>query len=97
MESTYKQFVHAGANLNDTDKTQLKKLNEQLAALSDDFDNKLLAATKKGAYVTTDKSSLAGLNDAQIESGCRCGKRAARLTDTSFLCRTRPSSRTSAC
>ncbi len=68
VEWTYKQFVHAGANLNDADKTQLKKLNEQLAALGDDFDNKLLAATKNGAYVTTDKSSLAGLNDAQLKA-----------------------------
>ncbi len=68
VEWTYKEFVHAGANLNEADKTELKKLNEQLAALSDDFDNKLLAATKNGAYVTTDKAALAGLNDAQMKA-----------------------------
>jgi peptidyl-dipeptidase Dcp len=68
VEWTYKEFVHAGANLNDADKAQLKKMNEQLAALSDDFDNKLLAATKSGAFVSTDKASLAGLNDAQLKA-----------------------------
>lgn len=68
VEWTYKQFVHAGANLDDADKAQLKKLNEQLAALSDDFENKLLAATKKGAFVTTDRAALAGLSDAQVKA-----------------------------
>jgi peptidyl-dipeptidase Dcp len=67
VEWTYKEFVHAGANLSEAEKTELKKLNEQLAALGDDFDNKLLAATKNGAYVTTDKVSLAGLNDTQMK------------------------------
>ena len=68
VEWTYKEFVRAGANLSEAEKTELKKMNEQLAALGDDFDNKLLAATKNGAYVTTDKASLAGLNDAQMKA-----------------------------
>ena len=69
VEVTYDQFVHAGANLSDADKTQLKKLNEEIASLSTEFSNKLLAATKAGAYVTTDKTALAGLSDAQIAAG----------------------------
>ena len=62
VEVTYDRFVHAGANLSEADKTQLKKLNEQLASLSNEFETKLLAATKDGAYVTTDKAALAGFN-----------------------------------
>jgi len=68
VDWTYKEFVRAGANLSEAEKTELKKMNEQLAALGDDFDNELLAATKDGAYVTTDKASLAGLNDAQMKA-----------------------------
>jgi peptidyl-dipeptidase Dcp len=68
VEWTYLQFVHAGANLNDAQKTELKKLNEQLATLQDDFQNKLLEATKNGAYRTTDKASLSGLSDAQVKA-----------------------------
>ncbi len=66
VEYDYKQFVLAGARLSDADKAELKKLNEEEANLSTAFISKLLAAAKAGAYVTTDKSALAGLNDAQL-------------------------------
>jgi peptidyl-dipeptidase Dcp len=66
LEVTYDGFVRSGANLSDADKTDLKKLNEELATLSNDFTTKLLAATKNGAYATTDKDALAGMSDSQI-------------------------------
>ena len=47
LEITYKKFVHAGANLSDSDKAKLKKLNEEESTLSNAFKNKLLAATRK--------------------------------------------------
>ncbi len=66
LKITYDEFVHSGANLSDTDKTELKKLNEEISTLSNTFSTRLLAATKDGAYVTTDRSALAGLSDAQV-------------------------------
>ena len=74
VEYTYDQFVHAGANLGEADKTELKKLNEELASLSDTFSTKLLAATKEGAYVTADKAALAGLSDGQISGAAEAAK-----------------------
>ena len=74
VEYSYDQFVHAGAKLSDADKTELKKLNEELATLSNDFTTKLLAATKAAAYVTTDKAALAGLSDAQISAAAEAAK-----------------------
>jgi peptidyl-dipeptidase Dcp len=74
LEVTYNNFVRAGANLSDTDKTELKKLNEELSTLSNDFTTKLLAATKEGAYSTTDKSALAGLSDAQLAAATLAAK-----------------------
>src|SRR6202142_792214 len=62
LEGTYDRFVRAGANLSETDKTEMKKLNEEISTLSEAFSTKLLAATKDGAYSTTDKSALAGLS-----------------------------------
>jgi len=66
LEFDYRQFVHAGANLSEEDKTKLKKLNEEESVLSNAFITKLLAATKDAAYSTTDKATLAGLSDPQI-------------------------------
>jgi peptidyl-dipeptidase Dcp len=73
-EITYKRFVHAGANLSDTDKVQLKKMNEELATLSNEYSTKILDATKAGALVTTDKSALAGLTDADLAAAAEAAK-----------------------
>jgi peptidyl-dipeptidase Dcp len=74
LDITYDRFVRSGANLSDADKTELKKLNEEISALSTGFSTKLLAATKDGAYVTTDKSALAGLSDAQIAAAAQAAQ-----------------------
>ncbi len=74
LEYDYQQFVKAGANLNDADKTKLKKLNEEDAVLETAFTNKLLAGTKAAAFTTTDKSKLAGLSDAQIAAAALAAK-----------------------
>jgi len=74
VEYTYDQFVHAGAKLGEADKTELKKLNEELATLSNTFSTKLLAATKEGAYVTTDKAALAGLSEPQLNAAAEAAK-----------------------
>jgi peptidyl-dipeptidase Dcp len=74
VEYTYKEFVHAGANLNEADKEQLKKLNEQIASLSESFSSKLLDATKEGAFVTKDKAALVGLSDADVTAAAEAAK-----------------------
>jgi peptidyl-dipeptidase Dcp len=74
LERYYDDFVHAGANLSEADKTQLRKLNEEISSLSDAFNTKLLAATKDGAYVTTDKAALAGFSDARIAAAAEAAK-----------------------
>jgi peptidyl-dipeptidase Dcp len=71
LEVDYDGFVRAGANLSDADKTKLKKLNEELATLSNSFITKLLEATKTAAYATKDKSDLAGLSEAQIAAAAQ--------------------------
>ncbi|MGC1416307.1 MAG: peptidyl-dipeptidase Dcp [Candidatus Acidiferrum sp.] len=74
LKVDYDTFVRAGANLSDADKTKLKKLNEEIATLANDFSTKLLAATKAGAYFTTDKSALAGLSDAQLAAAAQAAE-----------------------
>jgi peptidyl-dipeptidase Dcp len=74
LEFYYLQFVHAGANLSDADKTKLKKLNEEESTLSNAFRTKVLAGTKESAYFTADKSALAGLTDAQMSAAATAAK-----------------------
>ena len=74
VEWDYIEFIHNGAALSDPDKAQLKKLNEEEATLSNDFIMKLLAATKAGAYSTTNQSDLAGLSDAQMAAAALAAK-----------------------
>ncbi len=74
LDVYYKRFVHEGANLSETDKAKLRKLNEEDSTLSNDFRSKLLAATKAAAYTTRDKSALKGLSDAQLESAVEVAK-----------------------
>jgi peptidyl-dipeptidase Dcp len=71
VEIYYDRFVHAGANLSEADKTELKKLNEESSSLSNTFTNKILAGTKEGAFVTTDKTALAGFSEAQIAAAAQ--------------------------
>jgi peptidyl-dipeptidase Dcp len=66
VEVRYRDFVHAGANLSDADKEKLKKLNAEESTLSNDFRSKVLAGTKDGAFVTTDKAALDGLSAGDL-------------------------------
>ena len=74
VEYYYEEFIHAGANLSETDKAELKKLNEEESTLSAAFSNKLLAATKAAAYVTKDESALAGLSDTRLKGAAQAAK-----------------------
>ena len=71
LEVTFEKFVRSGANLPDADKTELKRLNQEISTLSTAFSTKLLAATKDGAYATADKNALAGLSDAQVAAAAQ--------------------------
>ena len=74
VEYYYKKFVHSGANLSDSDKTELKKLNEEESTLTSAFTTKLLAATKDAAFATKEKDELAGLSEARITAAALSAK-----------------------
>lgn len=73
-ERYYKNFVRAGALLNEADKTKLRALNEEESKLTSQFHNKLLAATKAGALVVDNVSELAGLTDGEIAAAAQAAK-----------------------
>ncbi len=59
-------FVRAGAGLSDADQARLRQINKEDATLETAFEQKLIAGTKAGAFVTDKRSDLAGLTDAEI-------------------------------
>jgi peptidyl-dipeptidase Dcp len=70
----HERFVHAGANLSEADKAKLKELNGEESKLTNGFNRKLLAATKAGGYVTTDKAALAGMSESQIAAAAAAAR-----------------------
>ncbi|HEY8832060.1 MAG TPA: M3 family metallopeptidase [Gemmatimonadaceae bacterium] len=69
-----RDFVRAGANLSEADKTRVRALNQELSKLSTDFTTKLLAGTKAGALVVDRVSDLDGLSPDEIETAAQAAK-----------------------
>ena len=65
------QFIRAGANLSDENKTKLKKLNEEEAGLGAKYTNQILAAAKAGGLVVSNKDALKGLSNGDINSAAQ--------------------------
>jgi peptidyl-dipeptidase Dcp len=72
------QFELAGANLSDSDKEKMKKINEELATLGTAFSNKLLLARKNGAVLFENENELAGLSTAEIAAAKDKAKEAGK-------------------
>lgn len=64
LEETYKSFVRSGANLSESDKEKLKKINAELSVLTNDFGQNLLAETNAYELVVEKEEDLAGLPEA---------------------------------
>ena len=65
---TYERFVRAGAKLSESEKEQLKKMNEEEATLSAKFGNKLVDASKAGALVIDNKADLQGISENELSA-----------------------------
>ncbi|MCC6103898.1 MAG: M3 family metallopeptidase [Acetobacter sp.] len=84
LDVYYQAFIHAGAQLSDADKAKLRDLNTRLSKLETLFQQKLLAATKAAALVVSDKTKLAGLDDAALTNALNAAKD-RKLTDKWLL------------
>jgi peptidyl-dipeptidase Dcp len=74
LERTHLEFVRAGARLSPEDKTKLKQLNEQIAALTNQFSQNVLKATKDSAVVVDNVAELDGLSPEQIGAAAEAAK-----------------------
>ncbi len=66
LETTYAEFVHYGALLNDEQKAEVRQINERIAALSSQISQAITSGTNAGAITVDTLEELSGLTDAQI-------------------------------
>ncbi|MEZ4907982.1 MAG: hypothetical protein R2771_10190 [Saprospiraceae bacterium] len=74
VEYYFQEFEKAGANLSNEQKDELKKVNEELAGLETQFNNKLLAARKNGALLVDDVKDLDGMTEDDIMAAAQLAK-----------------------
>jgi len=75
VERYYTDFVRAGANLSDADKTRLKDMNGQLATLGTQFSQNVLNEVNASAVTFDSAEALAGSTDAQIAAAAEEAKK----------------------
>jgi len=68
LTKKYKSFVRNGANLNDKDKTELRKIDAELSKLKLKFGENVLAETNAYELHLTHKKDIKGLPESAIEA-----------------------------
>lgn len=74
LDETYKAFVRRGANLDEDDKAQLRKINERLSVLTLQFGENVLKETNNFKLVLENESELAGLPENVMQSAAEAAK-----------------------
>jgi len=74
VETWYRRFVHAGAELSAPDKARLADLNGKIATLQAQYQSRLLAAANAAAVVVSDKAELDGMSAAEIAAAADAAK-----------------------
>jgi len=74
LERYHTNFVRAGAQLSDADKTRLKQLNEQISKLTTEFRQTVLKGVNAAAVVVDNRAELDGMTDEQIATAAEAAK-----------------------
>jgi len=68
LTDTYRDFVRAGAQLNEEQQSRMREINERISSLTTEFQDKLLEMTRERAVVVEDEAMLDGLSSDRIAS-----------------------------
>ncbi|APG65367.1 peptidase M3 [Tenacibaculum todarodis] len=74
LDKQYKSFARNGANLSDTDKTELRKVDAELSKLSLKFGENILAETNAFEMHLTDEKDVSGLPESVKEAAKEVAK-----------------------
>ncbi len=76
LDETYRQFVRAGARLDEARQQKIREINEAMSRATTQFHENLLAITKERSVVVDDRARLDGLGDAEIAAASRAATEA---------------------
>src|SRR5438093_1118981 len=81
VERYYRNFIRAGAQLSEADKTTLKALNQEESTLSTQYRQHVLADTDASAVIVDNKADLAGLSESDMvpSTVAKATEQAARM------------------
>jgi peptidyl-dipeptidase Dcp len=71
LKEQYEQFIRAGAKLEESQKKEIRSINEQLSSLGTEFQNNLLAITKEQSVWVDDVAELDGMSAAEIAAAAQ--------------------------
>ena len=74
LERYYKDLIHAGAHLTESERDRLKQLNEELSKLETQFSKNVLADTNDLAVLVETIEELNGLSENEIASAAAAAK-----------------------
>ena len=74
LERYYKDLIHAGAHLSESERERLKQLNEELSKLETQFSKNVLADTNDLAVLVDTIDELDGLSENEIASAAAAAK-----------------------
>ena len=84
IEDTHQSFIRNGASLNDSDKQNLRNLDQELSVLSPKFSNNVLDAQNSFEMWISDKEDLEGLPEDAINAASESAKKKDRGNEWLF-------------
>ena len=80
LKRYHRDFLHAGAGLSDSQREEIKKINEELSTLQTEFSKKVLSETNDLALFVDEVKELDGLSENQIKA-CKAAADARGMKD----------------
>jgi peptidyl-dipeptidase Dcp len=74
LENTYEDMVHAGAQLSEAQKDEVKAINTRLSEVTTRFSQTLVEATNANALLVADRAALVGLTESEIAAAAKAAE-----------------------
>ena len=80
LKRYHRDFLHAGAGLSDSQREEIKRINEELSTLQTEFSKRVLSETNDLAVFVDDVKELDGLSENQIKA-CKAAAESRGIQD----------------